>query len=273
MKRIILFVALVSMGWMAAAQSYSDSFYEAMNRDDLKEQRRVLDEWGKAAPDDVEWYIARYNYFVNRAMVSMDVPQEDGEVETIYLVANNLADSGLAVIDKAIGLFPRRLDLRFGKIYFLGEAKRWNAFEEEIIGTLNYSELIAHEWEFPNTEGEGRALMIEGVHDYLLTMMDAITDHEHLTADDSAMVMRVRRVAMRKVQVFSGDMMAVNIVGVTYAIMKEYEKSLKYFKRAEKLAPDDEAVLWNLLDAYTAMGNKKEAKLYQERLDKLGGAE
>ena len=166
MKRLILFVALVSMGWMAAAQSYSDSFYEAMNRDDLKEQRRVLDEWGKAAPDDVEWYIARYNYFVNRAMVSMDVPQEDGEVETIYLVANNLADSGLAVIDKAIGLFPRRLDLRFGKIYFLGEAKRWNDLKRvgKLAEYIKYARGVdvgpgGYYWPIPNDEIINNKLM------------------------------------------------------------------------------------------------------------------
>ena len=141
MKQIIPLLLLLPITFGAAAQSYSDSFYDALNSDNLVMQRQILAEWQQASPDDIDLYIARFNYHMG---------------QTLGTSSTAAADSTVLVIDQAIRLFPDRLDLRFGKIYFLGEIRQWTAFADEIISTLDRSELINHRWQFPNLDQGGR---------------------------------------------------------------------------------------------------------------------
>ena len=171
MKQIIPLLLLLPMAFGAAAQSYSDSFYDALNSDNLVMQRQILAEWQQASPDDIDLYIARFNYHMG---------------QTLGTSSTAAADSTVLVIDQAIQLFPDRLDLRFGKIYFLGEIRRWASFADEIISTLDRSELINHRWQFPNFDQGGRILIVEGVQDYLYTLFSSGQPTDDVTGQTAA---------------------------------------------------------------------------------------
>ena len=118
MKRNTILALLLAFVSTTVAQSWSDTFYDALNDDNLALQRQTLAEWQQAMPDDIDLYIARFNYHIGQA------------TNTSSVIA---ADSAVLVIDQAIRLFPDRLDLRFGKTYFLGQIKQWQPFADEII--------------------------------------------------------------------------------------------------------------------------------------------
>lgn len=262
MKQILPLLTLLLLGITASAQSYNEAFYDALNEDNLAKQRQILADWKLASPDDVDLYIASYNYYANYAMAGLtsDTPQAPNQA---------IADSGIAVIEEAIALYPERLDLRFGKIYFLGQVQRWDEFSNEIIRTLDHSEQIDHRWRYPNFNESFVLLMQESVQDYQQDMFGQIADTKHLSSQDSAMVMRIRRVAQRTVQVFPHDIYAINNMGITYNIMKDYERSIKYFLRAEKVDPNNPVILRNIADTYSLQGKKKLAQQYQDRLNNL----
>ena len=281
MKRTFLLILFVLAGMsVTRAQSYNDAFFDALNSNDLETQRRVLAEWQEAAPNDVDLYIARYNFYANQTFGSIgyvegtddetDVPVSfDNYVSAFSFHSEAHADSALSVISEAIGKFPNRLDLRFGKIYFLGQLANWDAFADEIIATLNHSEQIDHLWTYPNMNGGMVELLSEGVLDYQNDMLGAVTDFDKPTPEDTAMFLRMRRVAKRMVQLFPSDLYSVNILATTYTIFQEYDTAMKYLLRAEKIDPNDPIVLKNIIDVYNMMGKKKLAKPYQARLDKL----
>lgn len=280
MKRNLLVILFVLAGMsVTRAQSYNDAFFEAFNSNDLETQRRVLAEWQEAAPNDVDLYIARYNFYANQTFGSIgyvegtddetDVPvSSDNYVSAFRFHSKAQADSALSVISEAISKFPNRLDLRFGKIYFLGQLANWDAFADEIIATLNHSEQIDHLWTYPNMDGGMVELLSESVLDYQNEMLSA-SDFFKPNPVDTAMFLRMRRVAKRMVQLFPSDLYSVNILATTYTIFQEYDTAMKYLLRAEKIDPNDPIVLKNIVDVYTLMGKKKLAKPYQSRLDKL----
>lgn len=281
MKRNLLLILLVLVGMSATrAQSYNDAFFDALNSNDLETQRRVLAEWQEAAPNDVDLYIARYNFHANQTFGTIGyVEGTDDEMDVSVSFDNYVpafsfhseahADSALNVITEAIGKFPNRLDLRFGKIYFLGQLANWDAFADEIIATLDRSQQIDHLWTYPNMDGGMVELLSEGVLDYQNDMLSAVSDLNNPSAEDTAMFLRMRRVAKRMVQLFPSDLYSVNILATTYTIFQEYDTAMKYLLRAEKIDPNDPIVLKNIVDVYTLMGKKKLAKPYQSRLDKL----
>lgn len=263
MKQIIPFILFVTIALGTAAQSYSDTFYDALNSDNLAMQRQVLAEWQQASPDDIDLYIARFNYHMG---------------QTLSTSSTAAADSTVLVIDQAIRLFPDRLDLRFGKIYFLGEIRRWPSFADEIVSTLDRSELIGHRWQFPNFDQGGRILIIEGVQDYLYTLFssgqpaDDGTDQAAASAPTAPApdaLPQIRRIAHRAAQLFPSEPAFFSALAYTYIAEADYQTALHHLKRAEQLAPNDPAVLQQLVDVYTRMKDKKSAAQYRERLKNL----
>lgn len=233
-----------------AAQSYSDAFYDALNADDLALQRSILSEWQQAVPDDVDLRIARFNYHLNQCLMSGN--------DRIQ------ADSAIRTIDTAIMHNPDRLDLRFGKIYFLGQIAQWERYADEILNTLNRSESAGHRWQFPNLPDAGRDLMLEGVQDYLATLQQELS--ENTTPADSHSVLLLRRIAHRAAQVFPGNAAILLYLADSYMMLADHEGALRYLLRAEKVAYNDPAVLSRIVEAYTKTGQRKLAAQYRGRL-------
>lgn len=225
---------ILALSLPCAGQGYEARFGEALESQDVARQRAILAEWEKAVPGDVELYIARYNYYFH-----LDDPQYD---------------SALACLDEAIALYPTRLDLRFGKAFLLRTIERWDDFVDVIVSTLDHSETIGHRWQFPNYDGDGEAIVTEGVQDYMVLLFSQIDDPSHMTAADSAMTLRLRRVAKRTAQVFPSDVQALNFLHISYTLFGEYDKALRYLKRAEAIDPTDPVIRQNLNDLRERVG-------------------
>ena len=254
MKRNTILALLLAFVSPTVAQSWSDTFYDALNDDNLALQRQTLAEWQQAMPDDIDLYIARFNYHIGQA------------TNTSSVIA---ADSAVLVIDQAIRLFPDRLDLRFGKTYFLGQIKQWQPFADEIIQTLDHSDRINHRWQFPNLNGGGRELMLEGIQDYLYTLADEIDNTDKPTPDDTAIVLHMRRIAHRAAQLFPSDITILKHLAYTHIALADYDNALRHLLRAEKIDPNDPDVLDRLVLVYTKLKNKKLAAQYSQRLKQL----
>ena len=263
MKRIASFFLITLCIASVCAQSYSDAFDEAFRRDDIAGQRQALELWQQEAPNDVNLFIARYNYYANRAITS------DADGHTLA-TNQSLADSGLLAIEEGITLFPDRLDLRFGKLYFLGELGRWDAFAKESDRTLDYSVQIGHRWAYPNVPDDMiEELLVEGMVDYMVEMFVRIADTAHLTAVDSLMAMRIQRMAKRIVQLFPGDFPSTYMLALSHLMLNENDKAYKYLRRAENINSTSVPLLKSLVKVCRALGKAVQASEYQQRLNSL----
>lgn len=245
---LLLLVALNSRLSPCHAQGYEQRFAEALESRDIRLQRSILAEWETAIPGDVELYIARYNYFLQTAAASHEGPA--GAAAALRCV-----DSALACIDEAIERYPARLDLRFGKAYFLGTVARWDDYADAIVATLDHSAAINHQWQFPNYDGDGETILAEGVQDYLVELFSQIDNPERLTAADSAMALRLRRVAKRMAQVLPSSVEALNFLAVSHTLLGDYRTALRYLRRAEAIDPTDPVIRQNISDLRERVGD------------------
>ena len=259
MKHQLSFLLIMLLINAAFAQSYSDTFDDAFRRDDVAGQREALRLWQQEAPNDVNLYIARYNFYANRAI---------GQNTSVIITP--LADSGLVAIEDGISLFPDRLDLRFGKIYFLGQLARWEEFVDEIDRTINHSLQINHGWEFPNVPDDMmEGLLVEGMVDYMVTMWGSIADTAHLSAADSLMAKHIQGLAKRMVQLFPGDFPSTYMLALSHLILNENDKAYKYLRRAEGIDNTNVPLLETLVKVCRLMGKTGQAIEYQQRIKAL----
>ncbi|MFD2908066.1 hypothetical protein ACFSX9_04885 [Flavobacterium ardleyense] len=165
MKKICILLLVFPI--LTFAQDFKQQFNEKFKTKDYKfeEVKTILDNWKVKSKNDVDYYIAAFNFYFTESQKEMiqlaaKVPDDNREALVLKDSLGNSAgymysqitnnDSLFAIsqktIDEGIKLFPNRLDLRFGKIHTLGKYERFEEYTNEILKTIDYSENIKHQW-------------------------------------------------------------------------------------------------------------------------------
>ena len=154
-----LTLAVIMLCNIAYGQTIYDQFNKAINNNDTVQMTTLIRQIQASNDESAERYIAEFNYYFNVSKqeviaTSQELPK-NVDVSTSFTLTDsagqpagylygyttydkNLSDSALAVIDKGIAAHPNRLDMRFGKIFALGDYSRWDAYVDEIMNVLNY---------------------------------------------------------------------------------------------------------------------------------------
>ena len=296
MKRIFIIALLSAMCGFATAQGVYDRFYEAVNEGDSAGMAAAISEIRASGDQSAERYVAEYNFYVNNALLfsgmtsSTVYPDENehvvGDIMTLtdstgevagymYFIENwdeAIADSGIAVINKGIALYPDRLDMHYGKIHLLRKLRWWNAYADAIHATLDYAEKHRKTMVFPNGGAPIDTILVEGILDYERNLFEAIQN----SPDSATFVSRIemlRGIAEHMLHLFPTDVYSMNIMAVTYQLVEDRQNSLKWLLSAEKVAPKDAIVLSNIADTYHILGDYKNERKYLEKIIKYDDGE
>ncbi len=154
-----------------------------------------MTEWNSASPKDAELYTSYFNYHFMKSKqevlaLSTDKPNGEGFVlkDSLNQTAGFLGseihfdqkelEKGLNKIDEGIKLYPNRLDMRFGKIYALGQIPDWESFTSEIIKTIEYSSTNNNNWTWSNNEKRngGETNFLLDIQTYQIQLYDTGND-------------------------------------------------------------------------------------------------
>lgn len=289
MKRLFILTFFLSgISLHSFAQNFKDDFYKILeNKQDSLQQKKYLDNWEYANPNDPELYVAYYNYYVRRSsMELLTIDKNPNSDESIKISGSdssnkgevgfinngtyynpNFLNKGFEYIDKGIKLFPNRLDMRFGKIYLLGETKDYKSFTNEIVKTIEYSDKNKNKWTWSDdkaTEDDPEKFMLGSVQTYVLQIYD--------TGDD-ALLVYMKKIAETVLKYYPDNVENLSNLSIVYLINKEYDRALKPLLKAEKIAPEDFIVLSNIAQAYLRKGDTDNAIKYYELTLKYGDEE
>ena len=296
MKRFCLIVILSVLCGFASAQGVYDRFYEAVQESDSIGMAKAINEIRASGDQSAERYVAEYNFYVKNALLFsgmtsstvypdinesvvgdiMTLTDSTGEVAGyMYFIENwdeNIADSGIAVINKGLSLYPDRLDMHYGKIHLLRQLRRWNTFADAIHATLDYAEKHRKTMVFPNGGAPIDTILVEGILDYERDLFEAI----QMSPDSATFVSRIemlRGIAEHMLHLYPTDAYSMNIMAVTYQLVEDRQNSLKWLLSAEKVAPKDAIVLSNIADTYHILGDYKNERKYLEKIIKYDDGE
>lgn len=275
----LLISLLLTKPVFAQIQPFHQQFQDLVRFKDTGKMGPFIAFWEQKSPTDPELFVSAFNYYFLRAkkeIVQMTpAPEGTGSLEIRdstgkiagYMSSKLyydpvLLDSGYRYINRGISLYPDRLDMRFGKIYVLGQAQAWDSFTTNIIRTVEYSRVNKNRWQW----AEGKPLkdaersMLQSVQAYLKQLYDT---------EDNSLLGKIQQIGEVVFKYYSSNIELLSTVGVTWLLTGQYDKGLQYLKMAEKLNPKDFVVVNNLAYGYKLKGDKKNAlKYYQLVYDK-----
>lgn len=280
-KTIFLSTVFILTSLLSFSQDFARQFKDLSSKNDTSGQVKLLSAWSTASPNDPELFIAYFNYYVRRSMtevISLDKTQKDknsfvvadtGSGKTVaYLNSStkyksDILQKGFDYINQGISLHPTRLDMRFGKVYMLGQAENYSEFTKEIIATIDYGNKINNAWLWKEAKPleNSKQFFLSSLQDYITTIYN--------TEDDNLLPL-MRQISETVIKYYPDHVESLSNIALTYLITGDYDKALPYLLKAEKVAPKDVIVLNNIAEAYKRKGDKTNAKSYYEKVIKYG---
>lgn len=280
MRKLLLAFSLLLIGSQTFPQGFKADFDKVLKEKDTTAQLQLLHNWQKANPKDAELFIAWFNYyfFASRREVialtdstndleSLEIRDSAGLNTVGYLAADvdfdsTLLEKGFHYIDTGINTWPARLDMRFGKIYVLGQTENYEAFTNEIINTVEVSNQLKNKWIWKNNKPveNGERFLLGTIQEYVVQLYDAGDDQLH----------RMRRIAQAVLKYYPRHVESLSNLAITYGLQGDYDRALDALLRAEKIMPRDVIVLNNIATMYERKGDKPNAIRYFELTAKHG---
>ena len=296
MRFLITFTLFLAFSVFAVAQDVYSRFYDALQDKDSAAIEESIKEIRSSGGQSAERIVAEYNYYVNKALIysgvvtSSELPDNGNPTTDILTIMDSngnpagymyfaqqwdstCVDSGLAVINRGIVLYPDRLDLRFGKIHFLRQLFRWNDYAQEIHATIDRSAVNNSRWIFPDNDEPGDTILIYGVLDYERSLFEHTWDQPLNDTNTMNNLMLLRGIAEHMLQRYPKDVYSMNMMAVTYQLVEDRQNALEWLKKAEKVNPKDIIVLQNIADTYHELGNTRKERKYLKKIIKYGSPE
>lgn len=260
---ITILCSLASQG-----QSFNDRFKILMQLgSDAKSMDNLFKEWKQKEPSNPDLYIGGFNFYYQEAtkeILSLSPsPTSNPQLElkdstnntAAYIGGQKTQNDSLFNISQnflveGLKKNPKRLDMRFGKIYALGTFNRFNDFTRDLLETLEYSKKINHKWLWSNNEP---------VKDEINFLKAAVQDYQNTlykNKEDGNML----EIAEKMNTIFPNDAIILCTLGSTYLMDNKLEKALPIFEKAYSLKPDDNIIINNLALSYFNSKDYKNAK-------------
>ena len=271
-KISVFFVLLLFVVNQAFSVNYQSDFKKYFDNKDFASQLKTLKLWEESNPKDAELYTSYFNYYFTKSreeVLSLTTNEPTGKALILqdstgkvagYIGSETTTDKGnfdmcLKRIDEGISLYPNRLDMRFGKIYALGQVKDWDNFTKEIIESINYSKVNSNNWTWTNNEKkeDGKEFFLGSRQDYQLQLYNT---------EDDKLLTNMRDIANAVLEIYPTHIESLSNLSITYMISKNYDKAIEVLLRAENLNPKDGIVLMNLAHGYKMKGDKDKSIQY-----------
>jgi len=261
------------------SQDFKSQFEILFDKNDVAGQQKLLSKWEKSRPEDVELYVSYFNFYFKKSQSevlnlsstktknSVQITKEDDKNIVAYLTSQKSFDKanfdyGISYIDKGIAKFPNRLDMRFGKIYALGQIENYKAFTGEIVKTIEYSNINKNQWLWMNDKPveNSKKLLLSSIQDYVGQIFDAGDDQTD----------NIKIIAETVLKYYPDSVENLSNLSVYYMLKEDFDNALIPLLKAEKLAPTDYIIIGNIAWAYYKKGDKTNALKYYELLLKHG---
>ncbi|MDR1517772.1 MAG: hypothetical protein LBS52_06745 [Dysgonamonadaceae bacterium] len=283
-KKAIFLIFSLTFGFSPIfGQTFKQQFDDLFSKKDTLGQQQLLGKWEKADNNDPELYVAYFNYFAKKSKKEVVTFGQNPKGNDVFQIMDNdtskkeplaymygdasydydILKKGFDYIDKGIEKHPDRLDMRFGKIYMLGQIEDYENFTKEIIKTIDYSAVNKNKWTWADSKplNDSKNSLLSSIQDYQLQLYNTQNDN---------LLDNMKRIAEAVLKYYPDHIESLSNLSVVFMLQKEYDKALEQLLKAEKLNPKDCIVLNNVAQAYKLYGDTKNAIKYYELIIEHG---
>jgi tetratricopeptide (TPR) repeat protein len=279
-KSILFTLLLLLTGTIQInAQNWFQEFAALLQKKDDAGQRKLLKKWEKADKNDPELYVAYSNYYYEKAkttttgIYNYKIPGQtelykDSTKPNVHMYAINTYDTaliakGISYLDQGIAIAPNRLDLRFGKVYTLGEVKKYDEFTTEIVKTIQHSIAIQHQWLWSfNKPLKDPEKVVFNAGERYFTQLANLQDEKQYD--------NMLKLVNARLELTPNNPVVLTTYSSINYLKKNYTEAVKGLLKAEQLDPNDVIILLGLARNYTALNDKANAIKYYQKVTTLG---
>lgn len=241
----------------------------------------VLDNWAKVDSTNTRLLLARFDLLFAKSQTEAVVMKDkkkylgmepvltfkDSLQRNVYCYQeifydDELYGKAIQAIDKAITIWPNRLDFRFVK------ANALIAYEKESPDMAkNYlKSLIAEaaakksDWDYSDTK-VGKPFIEEAMQEYCYSFYTIGSDQSRQVFLDLSQMLS---------ETFPDNIEFINNIGSYYLVNEDYKTALKYYGKVLKKNPDDYTAIKNSALSARRMKNSKLETKYLQMLVKYG---
>lgn len=281
MLKKIVCIAFFFGSFSMLGQDYYAKFIDLFqNHYEAGAIKNLLDEWNEKSPNDVQYYVAGFNFYFNESkqeLVHLDSNPGDKENLVLKDSLNATAgymysqttynDSVFSISQKflidGIAKFPKRLDLRFGRIFALGEAKKFDVFTDEILEVIKISKATDLDWIWQDNKP---------LDDKVNFFKNAIQDYQNTLYNEKEDA-NMMKIAVAMVAYFPNDEIVLSTLGSCYLLDNKPSEALPIFLKANAINSDDTIILNNLGETYLKLNDTVTAKSYFQKMIEIGDEE
>lgn len=267
LKKIFSLGLLIVCTFSLFAKDYTSDAIEAFKRNDYNEVEKILSKWEKEEPSSPDMFIAYFNYYVNRELKFIPTLGKMDNGQYGLYDAKNFKDedvkTGISYLDKALKLYPDRLDIYFGKCSCLLQAGFYEEGSKAIIAVLEASKSLDNSWKWAHDEPikkeDGETALFSGINDYCAMLFNRFDITEPY----------MKSVIEKIEKLYPNNNIGLNHAANYYVQTGNNKKAISLLTKASKLDKNDFVVLGNLGYLYELENNYKKARKCYEAMIKM----
>ncbi len=278
---LVVFSLLLNEGLCA---SHFDEFNNAIQKNDLKKAKAVLDAWGGNREGDPQYYICQFNYHITKSRtegigIQQKPPKGEKTIEitdpktkqpvgyfapTVRYDADE-AKKGIDYIKQGIGKFPDHYEMRFGLLYIYKELYQLENYLAELENSLSYyrkNNLKKVYWNKNEIIRNPAEFIIETVQGNLNGFIEDENYEQNSKFEHAYCDLLIKY--------FPAHKYGYSDKGVVYYKHKDFKHALEYFRKAYNLDTRDELIAFNIGFLYKDMNDKENARKFFKRVLEVG---
>lgn len=278
-----IIIVLLFIAGPLYSQPFQKRFQTMASLDDTTGMERLLKEWQASSPKDPELLISRFNYYARKSMrqtIAIEASPKNKESIAVRDTATGkplgymnitvhfdpeTLQKGFATIDYGISLYPNRLDMRFGKIFMLGQSENYAAYVKAIVAAIEHDNKIRHQWLWKDGKPleNNEQFFLAAMHDYSATIYNTNNDK---------LLPYMRQISESVLKYYPNNVESLSNIALTFLINGNTDQALPYLLRAEAASPKDMVILNNIAETYYRKKDKTNAMIYYNKMINMGNA-